>query len=114
MRTGKFPQGLDMSASIVIPSHVRKRNAFLDEICGIDAKAAIAVAIVRTPKSKEPASGGLQHLSAWCQRRLRPWWMQGRFDQISFIACPDRITESFHHPINRAAARYHSASAAGM
>ncbi|MGA2652720.1 MAG: hypothetical protein ABSF28_19460 [Terracidiphilus sp.] len=40
------------------------RNAFLDEKCSIDTKAAIAVAIVRTPKSKEPASGGLQHLGA--------------------------------------------------
>jgi hypothetical protein len=40
------------------------RNAFLDEKGSIDTKAAIAVAIIRTPKSKEPAPSGLQHLCA--------------------------------------------------
>ena len=40
------------------------RNSLLDEKGSINTKAAIAVTIVRTPKSKEPAPSGLQHLCA--------------------------------------------------
>jgi hypothetical protein len=37
-------------------------DSLFEKVGGIDAKAAIAVAIVCTPKSEEPASSGLQHL----------------------------------------------------
>ncbi len=37
------------------------QDSFFEEEGSIDAKATVAVAIIGTPKSEEPASTGLQH-----------------------------------------------------
>jgi hypothetical protein len=39
------------------------RDAFLEEIGGIDAKSAIAVPIIRTPQCEEPTARGVQRFS---------------------------------------------------
>jgi hypothetical protein len=39
------------------------RYPFLEEIHGIDAKAAVAIPIIRTPECEEPAACGLQRFS---------------------------------------------------
>src|ERR1035437_998274 len=41
---------------------LKYHDSFFEEEGSIDAKAAVAIAIVCTPKGEEPASSGAQHL----------------------------------------------------
>ena len=91
------------------------KHVFRKKIDGVDAEAAITVAIVRTPESEKPAAGSTQLFGRALPLRGLNLCVTAKYVRRKL---PDRLSEKIkthiRHPIKRAAARYHSASAGGI
>ena len=112
------PQDSDRSGELSpsISCSSTSHFAFWKKINGVDAEAAVAIAIIRTPESEKARRQTRVALRPSVATRTAPTFteLQARFDGSCFIDCSEEIKTHMHHPINRAAARYQAASAGGM
>ena len=88
---------------------------FWEKIGGVDAEVAVTVTIIRAPESEKAGAGFAQLFGG--PSPLRSIHLHVTASQVRWNLSyrpSEEIKTHIHHPIKRAAARYHSASAGGM